>query len=166
MINTKIETEATKTAIVVEDQCTTWDYISGILEKDFQIKAFCNSSKLAESAFMEYKPDLVWLDCYLGELCESNLGLKNSGLLLAEWMKKHNSFELFLEMVNNITGDTTEETQVKSNISNMSDLTVFLTDLCHRRYEMIISDYPKLTPEQLITKEKVQSYLNNISHLN
>jgi len=69
MINTKkIETEATKTAIVVEDQCTTWDYINGILEKDFQIKAFCNSSKLAESAFMEYKPDLVWLDCYLGEL--------------------------------------------------------------------------------------------------
>ena len=86
----KILNKEKSTAIVVEDQCTTWDYISGILEKDFQIKAFCNSSKLAESAFMEYKPDLVWLDCYLGELCESNLGLKNSGLLLAEWMKKHN----------------------------------------------------------------------------
>ena len=87
-----IEKEAEKlTAIVVEDQCVIWDYIHNILSPKYEIKAFCNSSKLAEKAFLDFKPDLVWLDCYLGEFCENHLGLKNSGLALAEWMKKHNS---------------------------------------------------------------------------
>ena len=77
------------TAIVIEDQCVIWDYIHNILSPYYEIKSFCNSSKLAEKAFIEFKPDLVWLDCYLGELCENHLGLKNSGLALAAWMKKH-----------------------------------------------------------------------------
>lgn len=83
MANTK------PSAIIVEDQCITWDYIKSLLAEDFEIKEFCNSSKLAEQAFIRHKPDLVWLDCYLGEISENNQGLKNSGLLLAEWIKKH-----------------------------------------------------------------------------
>lgn len=53
-------------------------------------KAFCSSTKETEDAFRAYKPDFVWLDCYLGEISEIGQGVKNSGLLLAGWMKKHN----------------------------------------------------------------------------
>lgn len=78
-----------KTAIVVEDQIVSWDYIASVLEPFLEVKKFCKTSKEAEQAFIEIKPDLVWLDCYLGELSESSTGLKNSGILLAEWIKAH-----------------------------------------------------------------------------
>ena len=76
-------------AIVVEDQIVCWDYIKSVIEPSLEIKAFCKSSQEAEEAFRKYKPDLVWLDCYLGELSEACNGLKNSGLILAEWIKAH-----------------------------------------------------------------------------
>jgi DNA-binding NarL/FixJ family response regulator len=77
-------------AIVVEDQVVVWDYIKSCLENYADIKQFCTSSKEAEEAFIKYKPDLVWLDCYLGEISEQNQDLKNSGLELAAWIKAIN----------------------------------------------------------------------------
>ena len=77
------------TAIVVEDQIVSWDYIKSVLEPSLEVKRFCKTSEEAEQAFKEIKPNLVWLDCYLGELSESSTGLKNSGILLAGWIKAH-----------------------------------------------------------------------------
>lgn len=77
-------------AIVVEDQPVIWDYISSCIEPHYEIQTFCSNTYEAEKAFREYKPDLVWLDCYLGEISESYQGIKNSGLELAEWIKNHN----------------------------------------------------------------------------
>ena len=76
-------------AIVVEDQPVIWDYIQSCLEPCYKIEAFCSSTQEAENAFRKIKPDLVWLDCYLGEISESYQGVKNSGLQLAEWIKSH-----------------------------------------------------------------------------
>ncbi len=82
--------EASKpTAIVVEDQPVIWDYIQSCVEPCYNIKAFCTSTMEVENSFRKIKPDLVWLDCYLGEISESYQGVKNSGLLLAEWIKSH-----------------------------------------------------------------------------
>jgi DNA-binding NarL/FixJ family response regulator len=78
------------TAIVVEDQPITWDYIRSCLDDLCEIKAFCLNTKQAEEAFHLHKPDFVWLDCYLGEISENSLGLRNSGLQIASWMKSHN----------------------------------------------------------------------------
>jgi DNA-binding NarL/FixJ family response regulator len=78
-----------KTAIVVEDQPIIWDYVKSCLEGLCEIQAFCSNTEEAEEAFKKYKPDLVWLDCYLGEISECSQGIKNSGILLASWMKKH-----------------------------------------------------------------------------
>ncbi len=75
------------TAIVVEDQPAIWDYARLCLQDSCKILEFCSTSAEAERAFFRYKPDLVWLDCYLGELADT--GLQNSGLLLAAWIKKH-----------------------------------------------------------------------------
>lgn len=77
------------TAIVVEDQPVIWEYAKSCLEGLCDIKAFCSTTAEAEEAFREHKPDLVWLDCYLGEISEYNQGLKNSGILLAKWIKSH-----------------------------------------------------------------------------
>lgn len=76
-------------AIVVEDQPVIWDYIQSCVEPYYKIEAFCTNTEESESAFRTIKPDLVWLDCYLGELSESYQGVKNSGLQLAEWIKNH-----------------------------------------------------------------------------
>lgn len=76
-------------AIVVEDQPVIWDYIQSCLEPYYKIEAFCTNTEESETAFRKIKPDLVWLDCYLGEISESYQGLKNSGLQLAEWIKNH-----------------------------------------------------------------------------
>lgn len=76
-------------AIVVEDQIVSWDYIKSVLEPLVDIKKFCKTSLEAELAFREFKPNLVWLDCYLGEISELSTGLKNSGIILAEWIKAH-----------------------------------------------------------------------------
>lgn len=78
-------------AIVVEDQPVLWDYIKSCLDDYYEIKAFCTNTKEAELAFREYKPNLVWLDCYLGEISDFYQGIKNSGLQLATWIKNHNS---------------------------------------------------------------------------
>lgn len=78
-----------KTAIVIEDQPIIWDYVGSCLEGLCEIKEFCSNTEEAEIAFRKYKPDLVWLDCYLGEISEHSQGIKNSGVLLASWMKRH-----------------------------------------------------------------------------
>lgn len=78
-----------KKAIVIEDQPVIWDYAQSCLEPYYQVVAFCGSTHEAEKALKEHKPDLVWLDCYLGELSELNQGVKNSGMQLASWIKSH-----------------------------------------------------------------------------
>lgn len=77
------------TAIVVEDQPAIWDYASHCLKEDCHILEFCANTAEAEEAFYKYRPDLVWLDCYLGEISDSSNGPKNSGLALATWIKCH-----------------------------------------------------------------------------
>ncbi len=79
----------THTAIVVEDQPVIWDYASYCLKDDCHILEFCTNTSEAEEAFFQYRPDLVWLDCYLGEVSDSSNGPKNSGLALATWIKCH-----------------------------------------------------------------------------
>lgn len=79
-----------KKAIVVEDQPIIWDYARTCLEPYYDVMAFCSNTVEAELAFRQFKPDLVWLDCYLGEISESNCGVKNSGIELAAWIKSHN----------------------------------------------------------------------------
>jgi DNA-binding NarL/FixJ family response regulator len=78
------------TAIVVEDQPIIWDYIKSCLEPYYNIVAFCSNTAETEIAFKQFKPDLVWLDCYLGEISEISCGVKNSGIELATWIKSHN----------------------------------------------------------------------------
>ena len=75
------------TTIVVEDQIVSWDYINSVLKEHAEVKSFCKNSFEAEAAFLKFKPDLIWLDCYLGEISLDNQGLKNSGLELANWIK-------------------------------------------------------------------------------
>ncbi len=79
------------TAVVVEDQPIIWEYIRSCLEPCYQILEFCTSTRSAEEAIRVLKPDLVWLDCYLGEFSDRGFGLKNSGIELAYWIKKHRS---------------------------------------------------------------------------
>jgi len=91
-----------QTAIVVEDQPVIWDYAKSCLAGLCEIKEYCASTEEAEEAFRRYRPDFVWLDCYLGELCDSGQGLKNSGILLASWMKSHKpDTKLFLFTASN-----------------------------------------------------------------
>lgn len=78
-----------KTAIVIEDQPVIWEYCKLCLEDYCEIKEFCANTAEAERAFHRHQPDLVWLDCYLGEIAEPYYGFQNSGLLLASWIKKH-----------------------------------------------------------------------------
>lgn len=78
------------TAIVVEDQPIIWDYIRSCLEPHYKILDFCSSTVEAEELIRNLRPNLVWLDCYLGEFSEQGLGIKNSGIELAYWIKKHN----------------------------------------------------------------------------
>lgn len=80
----------TGTAIVVEDQAVLWDYIASCLHPHYQVAAYCSSTQEAEVAFREHKPDIVWLDCYLGEISDFSHGIKNSGIELARWIKNHN----------------------------------------------------------------------------
>lgn len=77
------------TAIIVEDQTIIWDYARSCLEPHYVIKACCSSTKEAESIIRDIQPNLVWLDCYLGEITDQGQGLKNSGLELAYWIKNH-----------------------------------------------------------------------------
>jgi|GEM_PF-2476717 len=78
-----------KTAIVIEDQPAIWDYASHCLKDHCHVLEFCTSTAEAEEAFYKYSPDLVWLDCYLGEVSDSSSGPKNSGIALAAWIKSH-----------------------------------------------------------------------------
>lgn len=78
-----------KKAVVVEDQPIIWDYAKSCLEPYYEVMAFCANTSEAEQAIREFKPDLVWLDCYLGEISEVNCGVKNSGIELASWVKSH-----------------------------------------------------------------------------
>ncbi len=78
-----------KTAIVIEDQPVIWDYARLCLNGLARIVEFCSTTEEAEEAFFKYRPDLVWLDCYLGEISDATNGLKNSGIALAVWMKRH-----------------------------------------------------------------------------
>ena len=77
------------TAIVIEDQAVIWDYAKSCLEGLCEIKEFCSNTQEAEAAFREHKPEFVWMDCYLGEISDYGQGIKNSGVLLASWIKKH-----------------------------------------------------------------------------
>ena len=81
--------EMTKKAIVVEDQPIIWEYAKSCIEPHFEVLEFCSSTEEAELAFRKHKPDLVWLDCYLGEVSETHFGVKNSGIELAAWIKSH-----------------------------------------------------------------------------
>jgi DNA-binding NarL/FixJ family response regulator len=83
--------KAKPTAIVVEDQPIIWDYARSCLEPYYNIVAFCSNTSETEMAFKKFKPDLVWLDCYLGEISEISYGVKNSGMELAAWIKSHDS---------------------------------------------------------------------------
>lgn len=76
-------------AIVIEDQPIIWDYAKSCLEKFYEVVAYCSSTKEAEKMIRLYNPDLIWLDCYLGEISDFSQGLKNSGLQLAYWIKSH-----------------------------------------------------------------------------
>ncbi len=78
-----------KTAIVVEDQPVIWDYAVTCLKDLCHIVEFCTTTAEAEQAFFKYRPDLVWLDCYLGEISDATNGPKNSGIALATWIKIH-----------------------------------------------------------------------------
>ncbi len=75
--------------VVIEDQPIIWDYIRSCIETECEILAFCTSTKEAELAIKKYKPDFVWLDCYLGEFTDDSQGVKNSGLQIAYWIKSH-----------------------------------------------------------------------------
>lgn len=77
-----------KTAIVIEDQPVIWHYAQSCLEPYYQVVNFSTSTIDAEKAIKKFKPDLVWMDCYLGEISEFNQGPKNSGIILAAWIKK------------------------------------------------------------------------------
>lgn len=77
------------TAVVVEDQPIIWDYARSCLEPYYEVKAFCSSTPEAEHSIREFQPDLVWLDCYLGEIDNMKQGLKNSGVQLAYWLRSH-----------------------------------------------------------------------------
>ncbi len=76
-------------ATVVEDQPVIWDYARLCLKDRARIVEFCATTEEAEEAFFKYRPDLVWLDCYLGEVSDATSGPKNSGISLAAWMKRH-----------------------------------------------------------------------------
>lgn len=76
--------------IIVEDQPVIWEYAKSCLDGLVDVVACCASTKEAEEAYRKYKPDFVWLDCYLGEVADLGSGLKNSGVMLATWIKKHN----------------------------------------------------------------------------
>lgn len=78
-----------KKAVIVDDHPVIWDYAQSCLEPCYEVVECCATTAEAEEAFRKHKPDIVWLDCYLGELYEDGHGLKNSGLMLANWMKKH-----------------------------------------------------------------------------
>jgi DNA-binding NarL/FixJ family response regulator len=78
-----------KKAIVVEDQPVIWNYAETCLQSYYKVVSFCTNTSEAELAIKEHKPDLVWMDCYLGEISELNQGPKNSGIILAAWIKKH-----------------------------------------------------------------------------
>jgi DNA-binding NarL/FixJ family response regulator len=91
----------TKT-IVVEDQPIVWDYIRSTIDEICEIQAFCTTTKEAEKAIKEYKPELIWLDCYLGEFSDSGQGIKNSGLQIAQWVKSHHpEIKIFLFTASN-----------------------------------------------------------------
>lgn len=93
------------TAVVIEDQAVLWDYITSCLEPYYEVAAFCSSTQEAELAFHDYKPDLVWLDCYLGEFSEINYGVKNSGIEIAAWIKNHQpKTKIFLFTASNELG--------------------------------------------------------------
>ncbi|MCE2929526.1 MAG: response regulator [Candidatus Caenarcaniphilales bacterium] len=79
----------TKKAIIIEDQPILWDYAKSCIEKHFEVIAYCATTEEAEAVFKKEKIDFVWLDCYLGEMLESYQGLKQSGLILASWIKNH-----------------------------------------------------------------------------
>ena len=78
-----------KKAVVVEDQPIIWDYAKSCLEPHYEVMAFCSNTLESEEAIRKFQPDLVWLDCYLGEISEVNCGVKNSGIELATWIKSH-----------------------------------------------------------------------------
>jgi DNA-binding NarL/FixJ family response regulator len=78
-----------KKAIVVEDQPVLWHYAETCLQSYYQVVSFCTNTHEAELAIKHHKPDLVWMDCYLGEISELNQGPKNSGIILSAWIKKH-----------------------------------------------------------------------------
>lgn len=84
-----INNEKLPIAIIIEDQPAIWEYAKACLAGLCEIKAFCSNTKEAEEAFHKYNPDFVWLDCYLGEISEIGQGLKNSGILISAWIKKH-----------------------------------------------------------------------------
>lgn len=92
-------------AIVIEDQAVLWEYISSCLEPYYQVAAFCSNTQEAELAFRDYKPDLVWLDCYLGEFSDISQGVKNSGIEIAAWIKSHSpKTKIFLFTASNELG--------------------------------------------------------------
>lgn len=92
-------------AIVVEDQAVLWEYIASCLEPYYEVVAFCSNTTEAEIAFREHKPDLVWLDCYLGEFSDISQGVKNSGIDLALWVKNHSpQTKIFLFTASNELG--------------------------------------------------------------
>ncbi len=76
-------------AIVVEDQPVIWDYAGHCLKNYCHVVEFCTNIAEAEEAFFKYRPDLVWLDCYLGEVSDASNGPKNSGIAFATWIKCH-----------------------------------------------------------------------------
>lgn len=82
-MNSKVRT------VVVEDQPIVWDYIRSIIGDKCEILDFCTSTQEAEFSIKKYKPEFVWLDCYLGEFADNNQGIKNSGLQIAHWIKNH-----------------------------------------------------------------------------
>lgn len=90
--------------VVVEDQPIVWDYIRSSIDELCDIKAFCTTTKEAELAIKEYKPEFVWLDCYLGEFADNGQGVKNSGLQIAYWIKNHfPEIKIFLFTASNET---------------------------------------------------------------
>ena len=91
-------------AVVIEDQPIVWDYIRSCLEDSCEIKAFCTSTQEAEFAIKKHMPDLIWLDCYLGEFADNGQGIKNSGLQIAHWVKNHfPQIKIFLFTASNET---------------------------------------------------------------
>lgn len=76
-------------AVVIEDQPIVWEYIKSCLDGLCDIKAFCTNTKESEQAIKEFKPDFIWLDCYLGEIADNSHSIKNSGLQMLPWIKKH-----------------------------------------------------------------------------